>query len=164
MTNIKNNDEYDWGDAPIGRVNIPPPTIEQIKSKLNPWHHDAAKNIQRLHKLIMMLNESQSARLCKAMSDITEGSLVIDAIYNELHGEYEKDWHENMYELTEHTLWPKLDKQKRRLRWKVQLFDELIKCPIDEIIFVYQRVVSNIPSLRKLWFSYRQVFYTTTRG
>jgi hypothetical protein len=124
------------------------PTIEQIQLDLDPWHHDKAHTIQDLHKLIMMLNKSQYERLYKAMRDITDASLVIDNIYEELNNE------NNYYRFThDGTSWPILKLQRLQSQWKFEAFESLFKCPIDEVIFLYQRVAETIPSLRKLWFS-----------
>jgi hypothetical protein len=119
-----------------------------IQLDLDHRRQDRAQKIRDVHKLIMMLNESQYERLYKAMRDITDASLVVDNIYEELNDE------NNYYRFKHHeTIWPILKRQRLQSQLKFEAFFNLFKYPIDEVIFLYQRVAEAIPSLRKLWFS-----------
>jgi hypothetical protein len=120
------------------------PTIKEITADLNPWEQNKAERIQSLHKLIAMLNKPQSERLYKAMRDITDASLIIDEIYDELYADYTR---RDYFDVST------IKSQKLQSEWKLNNFGSLFKNRIDDVIFLYQRVAEKIPSLRKLWFS-----------
>jgi hypothetical protein len=128
---------------------MPLPTIEQIRLDHNHWQKDKVERIQNLHELIMMLNKSQSKRLYRAMRAITNASLVIDEIHDELCDDCKHLDLINFYGSN----WFTLKHQRLQSQWKLNTFGTLFKYPIDEVIFLYQRIAETIPSLRKLWFS-----------
>jgi hypothetical protein len=110
------------------------PTIKEITADLNPWEQNKAERIQSLHKLIAMLNKSQSERLYKAMRDITDASLIIDEIYDELCADYTR---RDYFDVST------IKSQKLQSEWKLNNFSSLFKNRIDDVIFLYQRVAEE---------------------
>jgi hypothetical protein len=117
--------------------------IKSNKDVCNPTSDEDIDNIGKMFELISELSEDQKTRLYTAMRQIADASLVIDELYKELRSVY--------YDVSCVDRYKDFDGYER-LKDRCNFFGNHVKVHLDVLIFMYQRAVSYIPSLSKLWF------------
>jgi hypothetical protein len=138
-------------------------TTLEIKSELlkqnngvgNPLSTEDITHITAMFELISVMTDSQKMRLFGAMRQITDASLVIDTIYKELAKEDHKRYvnADCAGAFADECVNFNMDVDWKTFRRHYLFFGHHIKYHLDELIYLYQRAVNYIPSLKALWFN-----------